>query len=220
MRWWRAYTAARHDPKLLRLSDKHFRWWFNMLCLAGEHEGRLPSITDMAAEFRMSPKAMKQIVATLMDAGLLEEVEHDTYEPHNWASRQFKSDVSSERVKRHRERQRNVTGNAECNVSETPSENRVQRTDSSEPNGSDIADVASVVFTEGLRWLMAKTGRREEHCRSQLGKWRKDIGGAGLIEVLGAAQREGPIDPMAWLEAAVRARQQKQAPPAKAVGWN
>lgn len=92
--------------------------------------------------------------------------------------------------------------------------------DSSEANASGVADAASVIFTTGLRWLAAKTGQPEARCRAQLGKWRKAIGDAALIEALGAAQREGVIDPMAWLEAAVRARQQSQAPPARAAGWN
>jgi uncharacterized protein YdaU (DUF1376 family) len=76
---------------------------------------------------------------------------------------------------------------------------------SSDPNGSD-ADPASVVFGQGLKWMTKATGKPEANCRAQLGKWRKEIGDASLIEVLGAAQREGPIDAMAWLEKAVAAR--------------
>lgn len=67
-------------------------------------------------------------------------------------------------------------------------------------------DVAAVVFRQGLAWMMKATGKAEASCRAQLGKWKKAIGAAALIEVLGAAQREGPIDAMAWLEKAVSAR--------------
>jgi uncharacterized protein YdaU (DUF1376 family) len=74
------------------------------------------------------------------------------------------------------------------------------------PNGTDAPDAASVVFRQGLAWLIERTGRPQAECRSQLGKWRKAIGDAALIEVLGAAQREGPIDAMAWLEKAVASR--------------
>lgn len=67
------------------------------------------------------------------------------------------------------------------------------------------ADAATVIFREGLKWLM-KSGRSEADCRSQLGKWRKAIGDAALIEALGAGQREGAIDAMGFMERAVAAR--------------
>lgn len=73
------------------------------------------------------------------------------------------------------------------------------------PNGTG-GDLAAVVFRDGLAWMTAKTGQSESNCRKQLGKWRGLIGDAALIEVLGAAQREGPIDAMAWLEKAVASR--------------
>ena len=75
------------------------------------------------------------------------------------------------------------------------------------PNGTDAPDAASVVFGQGLAWMMKATGKPESQCRSQLGKWRGMIGDAALIEVLGKAQGERPIDAMAWLEKAVAARQ-------------
>jgi uncharacterized protein YdaU (DUF1376 family) len=73
-------------------------------------------------------------------------------------------------------------------------------------NETDTADAASVIFNEGLRWLLAKSARPESYCRSQLGKWRKTIGDAALIEALGAGQREGAMDPMGFMERAVAAR--------------
>jgi hypothetical protein len=123
-RWWRAYNGARHDAKLLRLSDKHFRWWFNLICVAAERDGYLPDHADLCAEFRTSAKAMTEILDALVAARLFDHDETGI-RAHNWNERQYKSDVSNERVKRYRERQRN----AECNVTETPSENRVQITD-------------------------------------------------------------------------------------------
>lgn len=75
---------------------------------------------------------------------------------------------------------------------------------SSEAKASD-ADTASVVFGQGLAWLVKSTGKPDAHCRSQLGKWRKEIGDEGLIAVLGRGQREAPIDAMSWLEKAIAA---------------
>lgn len=75
---------------------------------------------------------------------------------------------------------------------------------SSEAKASD-ADAASVVFNQGLAWLVKSTGKPEGNCRAQLGKWRKEIGDEALIAVLGRGQREAPIDAMSWLEKAVAA---------------
>lgn len=116
-RWWRAYSRARHDPKLLKLTDRQFRWWFNLVCAAADNDGVLPDHADLAVEFRVSGVAMTKALDELIAAGLFDHDETGI-RPHNWNGLQYKSDVSNERVKRFRERHRN----GECNVTETPSE--------------------------------------------------------------------------------------------------
>lgn len=47
MKWLRLYTEARTDNKLRSLSDKQFRIWFNLLCMAGEQsDGRSGEETE------------------------------------------------------------------------------------------------------------------------------------------------------------------------------
>jgi hypothetical protein len=88
------------------------------LCLAAANAGRLPSIEDMANKFRLSEaKAQKQI-DDLRGAGFIDEDESGL-SPHNWASRQFKSDGAAERMKRHRQRNRDVTGGVTMTVPDT-----------------------------------------------------------------------------------------------------
>ncbi|KAF0097837.1 MAG: hypothetical protein FD144_4786 [Rhodospirillaceae bacterium] len=84
----------------------------------------------------------------------------------------------------------------------------------SEANASDAAvpaatsppDLASIVFGQGLQWLMRVSKRRREPCASALGKWRQQLGDEGLIVLLGQAQREGVIEPFSWMSAAIKAR--------------
>jgi len=116
-RWWRAYGRARHDPKILKLSDKHFRWWFNLVCVASDNDGLLPPHADLAVEFRVAPKVMTEALDALVAAGLFD---HDDrgIRPHNWNGLQYKHDVSTERVKRFRQRHETV--------SETPSESETE----------------------------------------------------------------------------------------------
>lgn len=80
-------------------------------------------------------------------------------------------------------------------------------------------DVASIVFGAGLKWLIKSTGKSEEVCRGLIGRWRKELKDEGLIAALGVAQREAPIDAIAWMEAAIRTRK-ATATPQKGGGFN
>lgn len=124
-RWWRAYSRARHDPKLLRLSDKHFRWWFNFVCAAADNDGTLPSHADLSVEFRASGRVVTQMLDALIEVGLFDHDETGIH-PHNWDGLQYKSDVSNERVKRFRKRKRNGECNVTSNDIVTPSESETE----------------------------------------------------------------------------------------------
>jgi hypothetical protein len=115
--WFRLYETILDDPKVQRLKPDLFKAWVNLLALACRRDGTLPNIEDMAFALRVTEDVATKWLNSLISCGLV-DVTGDGWMPHNWASRQFKSDVSAERVKRYRERHRN----AECNVTETPSE--------------------------------------------------------------------------------------------------
>ena len=108
MRWLRLYSDSIHHPKLLKLSDRMHRTWIGLLCIASENDGRLPSIEDCALLLRLPPERMAESLVALVGARLLDRDETGV-SIHNWASRQFRSDGSAERMKRHRKRHRDVT---------------------------------------------------------------------------------------------------------------
>lgn len=142
-RWWRAYDEAVDDPKLQQLTGDEFKAWFNLCCLTSANGGCLPPIGHIAFKLRMRPDKAAKVIAALRKAGLLDEDETGI-RPHNWNSRQYKSDVSTERVQRFRKRKRNVSST----VSETPPESETERKIPDEPDGSSGADSpASVVST-------------------------------------------------------------------------
>ncbi len=111
--WFRFYNNVAHDPKVQRLSGDKFKAWVNMLCLASENGGILPNVADLSYALRMPEEAVSDLLNEFYRLILLDEIEVDggpmAYTPHNWSSRQFKSDVSTERVKRFRETKRNVS---------------------------------------------------------------------------------------------------------------
>ena len=110
-RWFRFYDDAINDPKILKLSDKLHRVWIGILCVASKNDGKLPSLEDMALMIRMKPEKLDEAVKELITAGLIDE-EGPILFPHNWNARQFKSDVSTDRVKRFRNGKRNVSETA------------------------------------------------------------------------------------------------------------
>lgn len=118
MRWFRLYDEVLNDPKVQNLSADMFKMWVNILCLASKNDGVLPPISDVAFALRCNAGAVTEAFHILLEAKLLTVTKNqhgEVYQPHNWAKRQFKSDTSSDRVKRHRERKKTVS----CNVTET-----------------------------------------------------------------------------------------------------
>ncbi len=122
-RWFRFYNNAVHDPKVQRLPGEKFKAWINLLCIASENDGILPDLRDLCHILRLSETRVSCILNDLCEIGLLDPVEVEnapmSYEPHNWAERQFKSDTSNQRVSRYRQRKRNVTPSVTpvtCNV--------------------------------------------------------------------------------------------------------
>jgi hypothetical protein len=126
MAWWRAHDEAVDDPKLQRLPGELFKTWFNLLCLASRNGGVLPSTTDMAFGLRKSEKEVQRAVDALIEAKLFDVSETGT-EPHNWNGRQYKSDVSTGRVRSFRKRKRERSGKPHETVSgNAPEQNRAE----------------------------------------------------------------------------------------------
>lgn len=119
--WWRFYSDAINDPKLLRLSDELFRAWTTLLCLASKNGGVLPPADDIALTLRMKPAKVAEWITKLVSSKLLDKTETG-FVPHNWDVRQYKSDVSTARVQRYRNAKRNVSSKVTSAVSETASD--------------------------------------------------------------------------------------------------
>ena len=82
-----------------------FKNWFNLLCLSADRGGVIPSLGDAALAMHMTRSKASKVIAFLSEKGLLDQVDGGFYRPHNWEARQFQSDTSNERVRRHRERE-------------------------------------------------------------------------------------------------------------------
>ena len=121
-RWFRFYNEALDDPKVQQLDPVIFKHWVNLLCIACRHEGKLPSHEAMAFSLRLDIIALESLLDRLLIAGLIDVRKggaNGSYiAPHGWDKRQYKSDTSTERVKRFR--------NVSVTAIETPPETETE----------------------------------------------------------------------------------------------
>jgi hypothetical protein len=120
--WLRLYTGILDDPKVQRLEAEHFKGWVNLLCLAKEHDGLLPSLEDIAFRLRITEAEARSLVEVLVGRGLLDSTE-DGLTPHNWEDRQCLSDgdpTAAIRARRYRNNKtRDVTDSVTRDASVT-----------------------------------------------------------------------------------------------------
>lgn len=132
-RWFRIYDEALDDHKVQSISPELFRTWFNLLCVASRNDGILPSVEKLAFALRVSVNDMQARLDELILLGLMDIKADRKIEPHNWPKRQWKSDDSKERVRKHREAKRQSNGDVTVTV--TPPES-YSETDTDTDHGS------------------------------------------------------------------------------------
>lgn len=205
-RWFRVYDNLIEDPKVQRLSDSLFRGLVNLWCLTSQGEGLLPPIGDIAFKLRIKPAQAQKLLADLRNAGLIVDDETGTH-PHNWNGRQFKSDVSNDRVKRYRQRKCNVTETVTVARPDTDTEQITEKKDAA-PSGAQIILVPTpekIFFDQAVDYL-GKDGR------SLAAKLLKSKGGnvqASHAALLTAVQKS---DPREYLGAIIRNRDDPDLP--------
>jgi hypothetical protein len=191
--WFRFYAEALDDPKVQKLDPATFKMWVNLLCLACRNEGFLPHEDDVAFALRIDIIAWRSLADRLLIGGLIDVVKGgpngSRIAPHGWQKRQYKSDTSSERVKRFRERSKTVT--------ETPPETETE-TEVSLAKANDADGDSDTVFWDHAKAYLGKSRA------SVIGKWVRDHGQAETARAITAAQIARAVDPVPYIERALR----------------
>ena len=142
MQWFRLYHRIVDDEKL-RLLAFEDRWHFVALCCL-KGDGLLDEPDDslrqrkIAVKLGVQVRELEEIGRRLQEVGLIDE----SLSPVAWDELQYRSDNSSERVKKYREKQKRNASKRVSNVSVT-----VQDTDTDtdiEPKGSCETGVSPV----------------------------------------------------------------------------
>ena len=96
----------------------------------------------------------------------------------------------------------------------TEEENSVPNGTGSEAAAGDgFVDPVKVMFDAGRR-LLAGSGIDPRKAGAIIGKWRGDHGTEAVIAALGRAQREGAVDPVAFIEGCLKFQAKRSAEPA------
>jgi hypothetical protein len=212
-RWFRFYDGAIHDTKILRLSDATFRAWVTLLCIASKNNGALPAASDIAVELRCKPALVASWITELAGAGLLDKTS-DGFTPHNWTERQYKSDSSAERMKRHRDKKRDVTSDGGGDVTVTAQNRTEQKQSRTEQTRDDlkkrVGDFRQAIvkaFEAANSPSLPETSRAELWLTQG---YQEDICLAVISEIV---RKKPSVTTLAYFENAIRDAHASKAPP-------
>lgn len=111
--WFRMHHELLNDPKVQTLSDAEFKMYINLLCLASQRgeNGDLGNVSDICFALRETKEAFHERFIALHQRGLIvtNETDGETFHIPKWRKRQYISDTSTDRVRKHRKRSKTVT---------------------------------------------------------------------------------------------------------------
>lgn len=201
-RWFRYYEDALEDPKVQTLPAADFKGWVNILCAASRNDGMLPDMDHLAFALRMSVDACQTLVERLSNAGLIDTksggANGSHYAPHGWGKRQYKSDSSTERVKRFRHRSEAVSETPPDTDTETETESKKKN-----PSGRETAPASPPVRLVGKSpdAMVYDLGRKilGKSAGGVITKLRKECAYDDVLatEILNEAAEKS--DPKAWV---------------------
>lgn len=159
--WFRVHAdgpaSITRNKKIQTLSPGLVKWLLNLWAFGCRNEGCLPSFEDIAWELHSTVPSVSKAVTELVTKRFIDEVD-GAFVVHDWSDHQFESDSSTDRVRKFRERKRNVSGNGDGNVAATPRAGPRSESESVSESVSVLSDseqktlVVSVTPSPGPRW--------------------------------------------------------------------
>lgn len=175
------YCDAVRNPKVARLADKDFRLWIELLSVAAERDGLIPPLDDLKHLLRRRLDHLSSAVDRLISGGLIVALE-DGYEPNDWNEYQYKSDISTDRVRKHREKRNvSVTSPESDTDTETESEEETDVSSGTRHAAQQFVDVWNeTAVPVGLTRCAAITSKRMPSFKARL----KDHGIEAMLEAI------------------------------------
>jgi hypothetical protein len=152
MQWFRFYNDTMRHPKVAKLTDPQFRLWVELLCVASENDGAIPAAEDLKHVLKRRLDHLLTGLKGLLKAGLIVRY-GDGFRPHNWEKRQYKSDSSAERVRKHREEKKRYS-----NALDTDTDTETELTPKGVCASDDAPAFAVDDFVEGWNAVASECG--------------------------------------------------------------
>lgn len=161
-KWFRFYDEAIRHPKVEIISDRAFRRWVNLLCIASRNNGLIPHYGLTKLILTTRPDKLLQDIKELVNIGLL-DVTDGGWTPHNWLKWQYKSDFSKDRMKRLRDGQVTVgvTACDDTRVQSTEYREQIQKESNKEDTPDGVA-ATKYFYESGTIKLTEKNYRQWE----------------------------------------------------------
>ena len=83
-RWFRFYADAIRNPKVIQLSDRQFRLWVNLLCVACDNEGSIPPTDVLKVLLGVRMDHLTSALHALIEAKLIWPTA-EGFEPDDWS---------------------------------------------------------------------------------------------------------------------------------------
>ncbi len=180
LKWLRLYTEIIDDEKI-RLIAFEDRWHYvAILCLkqSGVIDSENPELKQrkMAIKLGLSLSELDSLNKRLSDVELIQP----DWCPVGWYDRQFLSDSSTERVRKHREKQKKEPMKRDCNVSvtaqETETETEKKKNSDSAPQKSRCPYTEIISLYHEKLPSLPKLAKLTDRRKTQLRKlWLDDL---------------------------------------------
>ena len=163
MKWFRAYAAIVDDDKL-RLLAFEDRWHFVALCalkcggLLDEPDSALRN-RKIAVKLGIQVRELEEVGRRLQEVGLIDQF----LNPVKWNDLQYRSDTSTDRVKKYREKQHRNTverfGNVSVTAQETDTDTESKLSSNDDSPSDDEPSARPEHVFEFYQKLAAQIGR-------------------------------------------------------------
>lgn len=152
--WFRLYAEFATDPKVQMMSEADQRRFIMVLCIRCSNDDVTLQDDEIAFQLRISSDDWARSKAVFLQKGLI----HEDNTPAAWDKRQFVSDSSAERVRRHRANKKKSVKQP-CNVTETAPEADTDSDAEKTLSPSSVVDVSTAVAPDEPQPAALPAGR-------------------------------------------------------------
>lgn len=173
MSWFRMYAEFAKDPKVQSMDETFQRRFIMFLCLHCNGEFEQLSHEELAFALRIEPTELQRTIDLFKTKGFLD----DEGKIRNWNKRQYKSDSSTERVRKHRKRKDETGVKRFSNGDVTPPDTDTDTdTEKNSVRAASAATLDAALFAEA-RNVFGKSigGKINQAIRARGKPWVVDV---------------------------------------------